>query len=56
VAPSSGHLTAIGRAEVTLQAVFSASVCVLHTATIGTVFDCEVALWIGLIACWRFNT
>ena len=44
VVPPTGHLTAVGRAEVTLQAVLSASVVLLHTATIGTVFDCEVAL------------
>jgi len=54
--PPTGHLTMVGRAEVTLQAVLSASVSLLRTATICTVFDCEVALWVGLIACRRFNT
>jgi len=39
-----GHLTAVGRAEVTLQVAFSASVSLLRTATIGTVFDREVAV------------
>jgi len=42
--PPTGHLTAVGRAKVTLQAVFSASASLFHTATIGIAFDCEVAL------------